>query len=475
MAIQLLNPSDVSVSNLETLSQNFAQNAISTVCQAGLSSGAFAIGSRILGGKPLPPQAALATTAAFLATALLCPAELNPEAVFGKPANFSGGQCSANYGWFQGFTPKGGGDEIRSFVGNYPGPLSVFEVRTIAGSAGGTQYAVAVQGFGMPAPDVRGTGFSPELFDFTTLALTRTDGRPDNCGNPPDTPGQIVVNNNNGDTFNIGSLDNNTNNLYITPVVFNFGGQSFPINMTFGNIEIGSLLPLNFSIEISGTRFGFGQKPDGTIEPRPVNPDPDLPETNADGIQKLLDKLEEIRECVCGGSPVQEIITAFIPVARQIQNECAEQEVPLSVLATSYTAEKAQLFFESARLGVIGCESEKEVPQLEETLIFAATTLVDGRELFTGTILPEVVSLRIKITAFQDGLVPAISIYPAANQRKFGSVAFVSESVNGGGDSVYVYDTETYLPLPRRGKPGKLRILMKPLVSFEVYDTGERL
>jgi hypothetical protein len=49
------------------------------------------------------------------------------------------------------------------------------------------------------------------------------------------------------------------------------------------------------------------------------------------------------------------------------------------------------------------------------------------------------------------------------------------EGVEGGGDYIYVFDEQTYIPLPKRGKSGKLRILMKRGISFNVYDSGERL
>jgi hypothetical protein len=113
--------------------------------------------------------------------------------------------------------------------------------------------------------------------------------------------------------------------------------------------------------------------------------------------------------------------------------------------------------------------------QLEESLIYAATTTQDGRELFSGLIDTDVVSLRIKITDIQNPTLNILTLYPEAKQRKFGSISFVTESVNGGGDYIYVFDTDTYLPLPTRGKKGKLRILLKGGISFEVYDTGERI
>lgn len=81
----------------------------------------------------------------------------------------------------------------------------------------------------------------------------------------------------------------------------------------------------------------------------------------------------------------------------------------------------------------------------------------------------------LKITEIRPDGPAKIDLFPASNQRKFGSVSFVTDGVQGGGDYVYVFDTETYIPLPTRGKEGRLRILMKKGLSFEVYDSGERV
>jgi hypothetical protein len=131
-------------------------------------------------------------------------------------------------------------------------------------------------------------------------------------------------------------------------------------------------------------------------------------------------------------------------------------------------------FVTSAILASEQCES-LQVEQLPESQIFAATVTVGGAEVFTGLIDNEVVSLRVKITAYDEGILPQISAYPDSNQRKFGSVSYVGPSVEGGGDYIYVFDTDTYIPLPRRGKRGKLRVLFKPGTSFQVFDTGERI
>jgi hypothetical protein len=224
-------------------------------------------------------------------------------------------------------------------------------------------------------------------------------------------------------------------------------------------------------VNIGGSRWGFEIQPDGSGKPFPVNPDPELPVDQSDSWKKILDKLEEIKLCVCAGDQPNfkaDLLDYLDEAGCEIKKQLVffpegEELNPI-----------INRFIRSALLAEKTC-SDGLPPQKDEELIFAATTLQDGRELFSGDIGPEVVSLRLKITAYSSGLCVPITTYPAAKQHKFGSVNFTIKNSDGGGDYLYVFDTDTYIPLPRRGKKGKLRILFKEGISFEVYDTGERL
>jgi hypothetical protein len=130
-------------------------------------------------------------------------------------------------------------------------------------------------------------------------------------------------------------------------------------------------------------------------------------------------------------------------------------------------------FISSAILAKAECGRESP-EQLPESPILVATTGSGGAEIFTEKIAPEVVSLRVEITDFNEEILPKISLYPDSNQRKFGSVNYCSDSGSGGGDYIYVFDNSTYVPLPKRAKDGRLRVLFKPGTSFIIYDTGER-
>jgi hypothetical protein len=201
------------------------------------------------------------------------------------------------------------------------------------------------------------------------------------------------------------------------------------------------------------------------LEPDYSNPDKELPD---DKMQKLL---KEIKACVC--EPSVELDMLLLPTVGVVA-PCESRTETLLVPKGSVSPAQFGRFLDTASLAIGECE-RLNVQQLPEEVIYSATTTQDGRELFTGKIEPEVVSLILKITAVADDGPEILSLYPASKQRKFGSVSFVLEGVEGGGDYIYVFDEQTYIPLPKRGKSGKLRILMKRGISFNVYDSGERL
>jgi hypothetical protein len=202
-----------------------------------------------------------------------------------------------------------------------------------------------------------------------------------------------------------------------------------------------------------------------------VNPDRTQPSDQDELLRQIWNTLKEVRECACG--PEVDLQALFLPVVSGFPN-CADSVEQLTVQAGSVSAEQVARFVATAALAANFCEMVNP-EQLPEQLIYSASTTATGTELFTGELSPEIVSLRLKITEVRSDGPQNISLYPGANQRKFGSVSFVLSNISGGGDYIYIFDPETYVPLPERAKPGRLRILMKRGLSFEVYDTGERL
>lgn len=461
--------SSVVVTDRASLAQNFSENAKSVLCQAAFGAGAYAIGGRLLGFAALTPPSALLTGAALLGAMALCPSRPDGEAIFGSPPDFSGGQCPVEYEvsvrlvWLGATTgTQYAGSAARGIRG--VGPFSGLTIVEGPGRQAVARlvFADRVHDFGgqdYPASeDLIGTGVVYEV-------IRRVDGLLDNCGNAPSSGGQIINNVEEGDTIDNSRVENNSNFSTVIPVLFNLGGINNSINLKFGDIEIEKLLPFEFNIDIGGSRYKFREKPDGDLEPVGINPEQ---EAANDRIEKLL---KGIQECVCSEKP--EMSELFLPVVASATS-CDIVSRSFLVPKDSVSESIVDEFISSAVLASSQCESQV-VEQLPETQIFAATVTTGGAELFTGEIKPEVHSLRLEILSYDPELLPKISLYPDSNQRKFGSVNYCSFDGAGGGDYIYVFDNSTYIPLPSRGKSGRLRVLMKPGTSFRVFDTGERV
>jgi hypothetical protein len=458
-------PSSVVVTDRSSLAQNFSENAKSVLCQATFGAGAYAIGGRLLGLPPITPASALVTGGALLAALTLCPSSADGGDVFGQPPNFSGGQCPVLYD----FTYSKSDSVISPAQGridaNIQGPIRGVAFTTGNNGPGSLQW------YSLRIFDGPTTLYFFDRFAFTaqggncTFAFVRNDNLPDNCGNAPNVGGQIITNNTTGDTIDNSSVVNNSNFSTVIPVLFNVGGINNSLNLKFGDIQIEKLLPIEFNIDIGGSRFKFREKPDGDLEPVGINPEQEAANDRIEGL------LKGIKECVCN-SPV-EMSELFLPVVAA-NDSCDVISEKFLVPKGSVGSSVVDKFVTSAVLASQQCDS-LQVEQLPESQIFSATTSSGGGEIFTDEIGTEVVSLRLKITDFDEESLGKIGLYPDSNQYKFGSVNYCSADGAGGGDYIYVFDNSTYIPLPPRGKKGRLRILLKPGTSFIVYDTGERI
>ena len=457
--------SSVVVTDFDSLSQNFAENSKQVLCSAAFGAGAYAIGGALLGFPPLSPAGALVTGGSLLAALALCPNNANGDLILGSPPNFVGGQCLTTYNYSYSYRPSGGGDPTTAGGELGVGPISVFEFVQKNDSFGRFAWFLRKQSGSETTPVDISLGLTVSAWTLSDLRLSRQDGLPDNCGDKPRTGGQIVRNPSSGDTLNPATVVDNRDYSTVIPVEFNLGGISSVLNLSFGPIRIGSLFPLNFNIKIGDSDYKFKQRPDGVLEPVETSPDPD-------GVtDRIEDILKEIRGCVC--TPAVDLDMLLLPTVSNEQT-CSIETETLLVPKGSVSDAQFERFVASANLAKQACENN-EVEQLPMELIYSASTTQDGREIFTGKIKPEVVSLFLKITEIRDDGPEKINLYQASNQRKFGSVSFVTDGVVGGGDYIYIFDQETYIPLPRRGKEGRLRILMKKGLTFEVYDAGERL
>jgi hypothetical protein len=350
------------------------------------------------------------------------------------------------------------------FDGPVFGPVRVFEL--FIGLVDGSRrvWFFRVQGANESSPREISTTVAASVATLSSPRLFRVDGLPDDCGDISGGGGQVITNINEGDTINNTSIVDNRDNSVVVQIPVNIGGIQTTMNLKFRDLVIGSLLPLSFTVEIGGTYFGFEEDDDGKIKPTKTNPEKGLPDNK---IEELLSK---IKECVC--KPEVDLDLLFIPVVNGVES-CSITTVDVLVPKGSVSDFQYSQLINTADAAKELCQ-KKALLQLEEKQIFAATVRGGNYEIFTGDIEVDVVSLRVKVIGFDESIVPEITLFSGSNQHKFGSIGFVGSGIQGGGQYLYVYDIDTYLPLPKRGKKGRLRILFKESVSFVVYDTGER-
>lgn len=498
--------SNVIVNSWDSLQQNFKENAASTVCQLTFGALGFGTGFAAFGAPTLGASAAIGGVAGLALGAALCNPQGSEDKILGKPAPFVGGQCSVLYDIYSQFGPLGGPLNPPSVQATTLGPIILLENIFTPRPAGGMQYTLRYQGATDSQPVQKGQGFKPNDVEFAGYTLRRKDNLPDNCGNPSGGAGQVVSNPVHGDTIN-NFVDNSALEvIHQTQVVI--GNRTTTLNIRYGDLVIKSLVPFQYTMNIGGSTFLFEKGADGVVEMKATNPDSSLGDTFGDNqltdqtvIQKDIaetqkdisttqqdiadNKLPEITGQLVSGnatlSDIKDEVTepkidmdmAFIPFVNS-DSSCEIQSFMLQIPKGSLSSGQSALFDRTAAAAAAHCR-ETDVPQLAEALIFSGRSDGSGSEIFSPEFGPEVISLKLVLTEFSQTDARSIDVFAAAGQRKFGSVAFVSEGIDGGGDAIYIYDSETYIPLPRRGKDGRLRLLLRKFISFSVYDTGERV
>jgi hypothetical protein len=475
VAIPVTNPSQVQVVDRDSLARNFSENATNVLCQAAIGAGTYSIAGKLLGFAKVTPTVGILSVGAMVAAMTLCPANGSQSGVFGQESPGSGGQCPVAYDIFFGFQyytdGQGSTSSIDTRARSVDGPIRITHLpREGVGNYGpeGSKLRF-VDGSGREAAGaVAPLGIVPgTLF----VRYQRLDGLPDNCGNQSNVGGQVNSSVTNGDTFYDNSVTDNSDNVYVAPVTITVGSINNVVHLPFSDIRIGSLLPLDFSVNIGGVRYGFEEDKDRRIVPKKQDPDPSSEGDGSDSLKEIYRKLDAIKDCVC--KPDVDLDLLFVPFVDS-SVDCQIETASLLVPKGSVSGSLVTKLNASAELAAQKCSEEAPV-QLPESLIYSASTTADGRELFSPEIETQVVSLRLSITDVREDGPPKITLYPDANQRKFGSVSFVLSDIKGGGDYIYVFDQETYIPLPTRAKKGKLRLLLKGGLSFNLYDTGERL
>jgi hypothetical protein len=400
-----------------------------------------------------PPMLLLVPQAqAIKRTPGYCSGALPPSSGLGNGPR--GGQCVTAYDivfdafnngsfWSTGNIPNVQGPITEARLGSVPNGPGVFLL--------GVWYATATtpRQFFSVGVSQNSAGLP---WSLANLRIVRRDGQPDSCGNlppefkpdprptpaPPEPPPTVI----------------NVTNNYNTTINYNYEGDTnnYSLDLSFGPIVLAPVLtfPITIPVSISGSvkigdvKIDFDGLP--TFAPnRPSGGTPEPP------------------EC-------PDTTTIVVPFA--IRESCSQSSAELEVLTDSLPPALVGRLIDTVNLALESCGEDPRPIQEPEELLSSGTAPNPAGEQFVA-VPDECVSVRLRITS--PGSARQVTTYGTAGQRKYGSLGFAMTNMNGGGDYVYVYDQETYYPLPPRGKPGRVRLLLAPGVGWQLYDTGERL
>jgi hypothetical protein len=198
--------------------------------------------------------------------------ESNPTGSYGPEIPFTGGQCAVLYDIVVEYI-RPGESIVRQGFGSATGPITDgFWEKP------GSSWNYVVIANGSPRI-IDSTNASGEP-DTQSVTLTRRDGQPDNCGDPPGIVGDY---NDYSQTVSITYEDNTqteiTEDVDITlgPLIVGIGGVLYaPVTVGVGDITLNGTVELSpeFSVELfPDGLFGGGGNTDGPV-PNPSEPDP---------------------------------------------------------------------------------------------------------------------------------------------------------------------------------------------------------
>ncbi len=140
----------------------------------------------------------------------------------------------------------------------------------------------------------------------------------------------------------------------------------------------------------------------------------------------------------------------------------------------SISSQLAASFDASAELGLEGCVCDNGVEQQNAMELWTSQSTVSSRVQFSPVISEDVRSVVLQINSYE---LNEIRLYVLAGQQsegKFGSINVSIDQFDSAGQQTYLWTSETYVRLPARTKPIRVRVTTKPGTNFTLWDTGER-
>jgi hypothetical protein len=307
--------------------------------------------------------------------------------------------------------------------------------------------------------------------------LSRVDGQADNCGNPPPVvlppvepppgidpyPAPPNLPPGGGDQPVKPDTDSPDAPPYyipwtVPPIIIPIApiiAPQFKPNLSVP-ITIPVNIPIQFSPNITGT-INVQIGPDGNIRTPPdllceceYQPEPpDGPVTCPDTTLFNI----PFYSCTSGGSFEEEVIT---------------------VVSDSLPSGLFEKLLSSANLAEVGCESLTPDQEPESLIDSGRSGDVIVEPQYSAILPEEVVSVEIRLSNYSQEEYRELTTFPGGGQRKFGAVSYCLADSEGGACQVYLWDEKTYYRLPRRLKSARMKIMLRPGISWQLWDTGER-
>lgn len=388
---------------------------------------------------------------------------------------FNGGQCSFEYE-FQGSVTANtaSGSTATSSPGTWRartlGPLQGKFIDYQGPIVNGNQTVrvgfIGSDGVKRVVANIPGSNYVSD-----TLEVRRVDLGPDNCGDRPPPPVKVPEV---GDIMRPMPIPVPGGPPVIIPVVI-------PVGVLFKPTLQVNVGDINVNFDAGGVTFSpvFNinpviNRPSG--EPQPsLQPAPPLPPLRPPSNPSTGDN-----DCP---DPCQPIELETIEVDRILcelksgDYEPSTQKSNIKVLKgekDAWTLLFNQFIEGNKRL----CET-KDAPNVGLSLIGAGTAEPNNRTFFFP-VDDKVVSVIVRIVSIDSRVTLYTISSPGNEQGKFGNVALCVPGVGGSqpqwGDPGWLWCRDTWYGLPKTGlKPRSLRLTLQAGISFEVYDTGERL
>lgn len=244
-------------------------------------------------------------------------------------------------------------------------------------------------------------------------------------------------------------------------------GPTFDIPITIGPIEVP--ISFNFPITINIDGRDYSLDADGDLSPRRDGDGGLTPEQESQLEKAFKDSDRELLEGVYEELFDERLIQLTTGPCGEEADSVVVLGNGIGLLASAFTQESLARYSQTQGL----CPPDRP-SNVSESLLFSGVAGEFGRTFYSSEFGPEVRAVRLEITGYDAAVVPDSSPFSGSGNRKYGNISCTMDGVDGPGEYVFIQAEEQYLPLPNRSRDARIRVQVRPSVSFSVYDTGER-